>query len=101
MDDLIRNAIDVIEHRLAEPAYQHAGEDWYVGMNSAISELYNLPSVQPEPKKGHWMSQFDYCKKTKTIPSGVGLFWYCSECEVGNERRTNFCPNCGSYNGGD
>ena len=44
-------AIDVIEHRLAEPAYQHEGEDWYTGMNCAESELYDLPSAQPEPYK--------------------------------------------------
>lgn len=41
-------AIDAIEHRLAEPAYQHTGEDWYVGMNSAELELYELPSAQPQ-----------------------------------------------------
>ena len=54
MDDLISRqaAIDAIEHRLAEPAYQHTGEDWYVGMNCAESELYELPSAQPEP---HWI----------------------------------------------
>ena len=50
MDDLISRqaAIDAIEHRLAEPAYQHTGEDWYIGMNCAESELYDLPSAQPE-----------------------------------------------------
>ena len=52
MDDLISRqaAIDAIEHRLAEPAYQHTGEDWYVGMNCAESELYELPSAQPEQR---------------------------------------------------
>ena len=50
MNDLIsrQTAIDAIEHRLAEPAYQHEGEDWYTGMNCAESELYDLPSAQPE-----------------------------------------------------
>lgn len=50
MNDLISRqaAIDAIEHRLADPAYQHEGEDWYTGMNCAESELYELPSVQPE-----------------------------------------------------
>ena len=50
MMDLIerRAAIDVIEHRLAEPAYQHTGEDWYDGMNCAEGELYDLPSAQSE-----------------------------------------------------
>ena len=50
MDDLISRqaAIDAIEHRLAEPAYQHEGEDWYTGMNCAESELYDLPPAQHE-----------------------------------------------------
>ena len=50
MSDLISRqaAIDAIEHRLAEPAYQHEGEDWYTGMNCAESELYDLPPAQPE-----------------------------------------------------
>ena len=47
------DAIDAIEHRLAEPAYQHTGEDWYTGMNCAESELYDLPSVQTEQR---WVS---------------------------------------------
>lgn len=47
MSDLIdrQAAIDAIERRLAEPNYQHTGEDWYVGMNCAESEIYELPSA--------------------------------------------------------
>lgn len=53
MSDLISRqaAIDAIEHRLAEPAYQHEGEDWYTGMNCAESELYDLPPAQPSVSK--------------------------------------------------
>ena len=53
MSDLISRqaAIDAIEHRLAEPEYQHTGEDWYVGMNCAESELYDLPPAQPSVSK--------------------------------------------------
>ena len=43
-------AIDRLNHKLAEPQYQHNGEDWYVGMNCAESEMWELPSVQIEPK---------------------------------------------------
>ena len=52
MNDLIsrQTAIDAIEHRLTEPAYQHEGEDWYTGMNCAESELYELPSAQSEQR---------------------------------------------------
>lgn len=45
-DVIYRNdAIEAIEHRLAEPQYQHTGEDWYVGMNCAESEIDEVPSV--------------------------------------------------------
>ena len=27
--------------------------------------------------------------------------WDCSECNAMVGRKYNFCPNCGSYNGGD
>ncbi len=50
MSDFIerRAAIEALEHMLAEPAYQHTGEDWYVGVSCAESELYYLPSAQQE-----------------------------------------------------
>ena len=39
------DAIEAIEHRLAEPQYQHTGEDWYMGMNCAESEIDDVPSA--------------------------------------------------------
>ena len=62
-DDLISRqaAIEAIEHRLAEPAYQHEGEDWYTGMNCAESELYDLPSAQFEERKE------SLCKKVRAL----------------------------------
>ena len=53
-------AIDVIEHRLTEPAYQHVGEDWYDGMNCAECELYNLPSAQPDEAERNRVMKLDF-----------------------------------------
>lgn len=57
-----------------------------------------LPSEQPERKKGEWIPEFDG-KFTG------GTYWFsCSKCKrIVPEVRNggwNFCPNCGSYNGG-
>lgn len=41
----LQEAIDALERRLAEPSYQHNGEDWYVGVNSAVCEIEALPSA--------------------------------------------------------
>ena len=54
-------------------------------------KLMELPSVTPKPKTGKWLD----------IPDG----YKCSECgaylEIDcGDAEMNYCPNCGSYNGG-
>lgn len=52
------------------------------------------------PRKGKWTRHFD----------GNEWYWYCSSCKeswyeedlwMGGNSFPNFCPNCGSYNGGE
>ena len=49
-------------------------------------EIY--PSVQPEPKTGHWIE--------REVRGDLAL--YCSECEAGLDvyYHYSFCPNCGA-----
>jgi hypothetical protein len=56
---------------------------------SLLSDIKNAPSVTPERPKGKWI-------KTE------GSF-RCSECLIFPEyiRTLNYCPSCGSYNGGE
>lgn len=81
MDDLISRqaALDAI------------GEIHPLDYNAqAIAErIKELPSAQPERKKGKWLP---YLPK--------GLRYKCSECGSRFETPWHFCPNCGSYNGG-
>ena len=59
--------------------------------------LYDLPSAQPERKKGEWLD------------GGMKGVYYCSECKhkimtnvyVDQRPLWKYCPNCGSYNGGE
>lgn len=69
---------------------------WGLGLlESCINDLNELPSAQPERKKGKWIEQDD------------GWDWVYYECSVCKEPFTlidgtpqdnlyNFCPNCGS-----
>lgn len=95
MDDLISRQA-AIEHIEAE--YQAWGDEYDV--RQILGDLEDLPSAQPERKRGKW-------EITEAYPHNV----YCSEChhkfaqthwavwEDGTLPR-NYCPNCGSYNGG-
>lgn len=79
-------ALDCVERQAAIEAAIDAADDWDGGCSKErerfIREaLEELPSV---PRKGKWID---------------GM---CTECEESTQGfLTNFCPNCGSYNGGD
>lgn len=66
------------------------------GISKAWKRIKQLPPIQP--KRGRWIS-------ADAIFGGVPF--YCSECgentrdTVMGKPRWNFCPNCGSYNGGE
>lgn len=53
--------------------------------------LSHVPPAQPEQRTGKWV-----------MNDHIGTFkiFTCSECGWNSEAPFNFCPNCGSYNGG-
>jgi hypothetical protein len=53
---------------------------------NTIDLLQNAPAIEPERKTGKWIDGY----KRQT----------CSVCKQKGYRSWNFCPNCGSYNGG-
>lgn len=90
MDDLIsrQQAIDAVKFY----------ETFCDPYPRVIESLEKLPSI--EPKKGKWICQAD------------DDIWNCSECDFEIDgtacinpleylKTYKFCPNCGSYNGGD
>lgn len=80
MSELIsrQDAIDAIDRAVTKEAAR-----W---------SLQELPSAQPERKKGEWI----YSKEQLEIVP----MWECSCCRIRMPKKFNFCPNCGSYNGG-
>lgn len=50
-----------------------------------------IPSIQP--KMGRWISNKEF---------NIAYECYrCSKCGTYVKEQTNYCPDCGSYNGGD
>lgn len=82
----LKAAIEIVD-------YECGGQ--LIGTAKIITtRLSDLPSVQPERKKGHW-------KHVDPITEAIGpkgwMPWYCSECGSGvGKHQTAFCPNCGA-----
>lgn len=95
--DALQNAIKALEQ---EPCADMVSRDamWevlqrlYGTEGELVEELMSLPPVLPMPKMGKWIG---------VNPMVDTLM--CSECGeniISEEFKSNYCPNCGSYNGG-
>ena len=75
----------------------------YVKYDDMINCVKGMPSVTPqEPRKGHWIGHREHCENLGVMPSGLGAYEWCSNCDCGIDVREwhrnhyNFCPNCGA-----
>lgn len=70
------------------------GKHWDGHTEKDVTRLLSLTSAEPR-KKGKWIEYTDCEGKSRRIT--------CDQCghEERNWRNPNFCPNCGSYNGGE
>lgn len=46
--------------------------------------------------KGRWIGINEWAQMHDSKPSGIGIYFWCSECEEPYEHKTNFCPHCGA-----
>ena len=71
----------------------HDLDDAYeAGWNEALYCIGDLPSAEPEPKKGKWMEHYSHEDGER---DGV----YCSNCEEWfyfGGQFMNYCPECGA-----
>ena len=63
---------------------------------------YARKVLEQEPKTGHWIGHREHCENLGVIPSGLGAYEWCSNCDCGIDVREchrnnyNYCPNCGA-----
>lgn len=61
-----------------------------------------IKALEQELKTGHWLTHKEYCDKNNLLPSGLGSYFWCSECDCGIDSKVfymvnyNYCPNCGA-----
>jgi len=75
-----------------------------------IADLEALPSA--EPKTGKWICESTYNIAANSVWNETWNKWKCDQCgdvikkgwstsKEGQRPTFDFCPNCGSYNGGE
>lgn len=97
--DAIRMAIKSLEQQTCEDAISRQAVEEIIndirdcisvdGYWTILERLKKLPSVSPQPKVGYWIED-EYEMKV-----------WCSACGEENDKCSKYCPNCGSYNGGN
>ena len=73
-------------------------------LHHAFNQGFELgrKSVTPKEKTGHWIGHREHCENLGVMPSGLGAYEWCSNCDCGIDVREwhrnhyNFCPNCGA-----
>ena len=60
---------------------------WHEGMNDAIEEVKNAPSVTPTERTGEWI-------ENATEGQDIDPPYICSTCGYAESRRTPFCEQC-------
>lgn len=63
-----------------------------------FDSMHELPSVTPQPKMGKWI----WSSGDERVMIGMCYHqWTCSSCKKKVELKTDYCPHCGSCNGGE
>jgi hypothetical protein len=68
----------------------------------AIKIIREMPVADVQPvKHGRWIDIYEYCKAHGLRPSGLEVYYWCSECDKAAKKTSDFCPNCGARMDGD
>jgi rubrerythrin len=63
----------------------------------AIKIIRDMPAADVQPvKRGRWIDIYEYCEERDLRPTGLGVYYWCSECGEAEKKTSDFCPNCGA-----
>ena len=69
----------------------------------SLTDIQGAPSVTPQPKRGKWIDTGMWLEGRKYGKEHGEMIdaYSCEYCGYSQYHKTNFCPNCGCYCGGD
>ena len=97
-DCISRKAVLDALHRYFADGFD--SDKWW-NSTYVLDAVNRVPSATPQPKVGRWIGHREHCEKLGLIPSGLGVYEWCSNCGHGIDIRDwyrishNYCPECG------
>lgn len=98
LHEALTKAIKALEQQPSEDCISRQAvidfiiDNYGVGFNSLTNGIRDyLPPVTPKRPKGKWI---------RVVDKAGHWVWEC-DCKWQQRFATNYCPDCGSYNGGD
>lgn len=69
----------------------------YIDMLTMKTMVDEIPVANVQPvKHGRWIDIYEWAEMHDSKPSGMGLYYWCSECEEAFQKKTKYCPDCGA-----
>lgn len=69
---------------------------------NSINDISAVKAADVQPvKRGRWIDIYEWTEMHDSRPSGMCTYYWCSECEKEQEKKSDFCPNCGARMDGD
>ena len=104
LDELTEPCDDAISRAWLKEAIHN----FYYGLKHTPTEediqayIDAAPPVTPKQKMGHWIGHREHCEELGVMPSSLGAYEWCSNCDCGidvkewHRNNYNYCPNCGA-----
>ena len=69
----------------------------YINVLTSRDMINKIPAADVQPvKHGRWIDIYEYCEERDLRPTGLGVYYWCSECGEAEKKTSDFCPNCGA-----
>ena len=103
MDEVVRGIHALPSVTPQEPKTECSCEQIKWERDTAIAQLKELGyGLCEKPKTGYWIGHREHCENLGVLPSGLGAYEWCSNCDCAIDVREwhrnhyNYCPNCGA-----
>lgn len=78
-------------------------------MTSKVKAILCYIETMPSQNRptGKWVGAREFCQHLEEVTgekyqtTGIESMIYCNQCWQASSRRSKYCPNCGSCNGGE